>query len=804
MATVPQYEIGQVKDSPVQGGQQQIQTIDEAFGSSIAQANIARGQALSQLGDQAWQVAFKQRDKFDQAVLKDQDNQLQTFIREQMDDPGGYLSLTGKDALDQKAIIEKAIQERMKLLGKAVDSRILDQWKVVANQRINTAFGRISSHSARETTTYYNTVSDSRIAGALHDSITNWESRDEREKYIKFGINEVNQKIERVLGISPDTQDEDEKAIFAKYQLEFTSPAHTGIIEKLLEADQYDRANDYYTIHKDEIKADSQLALKKAIEANTRDGQVAENVQRIWTTPGLSDTEQTDMADAIDDKALAALVRAKLEHMQTYRDKEELDDYQDADNAAQTLVTNGNLTSTDQIPKDVWNKMSPGKQEYLKKHFQDEEVRIRNINQLKAKEDVYAQYAIYRFDNTQPMPSVDDILKMSGPEAVAFFDKREADALKDQSDDANEAFLAVKLLQARGVPKSEIDKELLDRLTGEQLELIDDRYKINIERLETQAYNQGLAIIAAGGTVGDDLLNQMDGVQQLSIKKEAAADDRSEEGIAYDKLLGHLLVPGNTLENAPQDLLDAVSREHMYNLTNAINTTKAAQAKINQEISEFKNFTLLLDLAQKNPEAFAQQWDRDKLVLATSLSETNWKLLDQMRREPNYTKSVITRQNTVYSTLAGLKRKGESFIFSKKDKMSTLITEASDDGDNVRGFVREVNERVQAWSDQHEGRTPNDDEFNQILLNVASDVVFYDVGPNGLYPASFIEGEEREDAYVRIEGEEYTLDIVPAGIRDQIIADMRENKETVSEKEIIIRYLDWKSKRLDLKLNVEL
>ena len=139
--------------------------------------------------------------------------------------------------------------------------------------------------------------------------------------------------------------------------------------------------------------------------------------------------------------------------------------------------------------------------------------------------------------------------------------------------------------------------------------------------------------------------------------------------------------------------------------------------------------------------------------------------------------------------------------------MSTLITEASEDGDDVRGFVNEVNDRVQAWSDQHEGRAPNDDEFNQILSNVAMDQVFYDKGvrhSEGLYPASFIEGEEREDAFVRIEGEEVTLDTVPAHIRDQLIADMRAKGEKVSEKEIIVRYLDWKSGRLDLTINIEL
>ena len=247
----------------------------------------------------AWQQAFKQRDKFDQAVLKDQDNQLQTYIREQMDDPGGYLSLNGRAALDKKAIIEKAIEDRMKLLGKDVDQRILDQWKTVANQRFQTAMGRISKHSATQTTNYYNQVSDSRIAGALNDSITNWSSEAEREKYINFGLNEVNQKIERLFGITPNTTDEASKDILDSARMEFTSPTHTGIIEKYLAADDYEGANTYFTVHKSEIKADAQLALQKTIDANTRDGQVRTNALRIWGMDGLSDTEQLEQAEKI-------------------------------------------------------------------------------------------------------------------------------------------------------------------------------------------------------------------------------------------------------------------------------------------------------------------------------------------------------------------------------------------------------------------------------------------------------------------------------------------------------------------------
>ena len=80
MATVPQYEIGKVKDSPVSGGFQQIQTNSDAFGAGIANANINRGKALSQMGEMAWNQAVQTRDIQDQATLRERGNLLDAKI----------------------------------------------------------------------------------------------------------------------------------------------------------------------------------------------------------------------------------------------------------------------------------------------------------------------------------------------------------------------------------------------------------------------------------------------------------------------------------------------------------------------------------------------------------------------------------------------------------------------------------------------------------------------------------------------------------------------------------------------------
>ena len=782
MATVPQYQIGQVKDKAVSGGFQQIQTNPDAFGASIAQAQIQQGQAMSQLGDQAWQIATQQRDKHDQAVLKDQDNNLQNYIRDQLDVDGAFLSLKGKNALSAKGNVEKLIQDYYKTLSKDIEPRILEQWKTVANQRINSALGRIDTHSRRETDVYYSNVSDSRISGALYDAVTNYENEADRAKYIQFGINEVDQKIERQLGISPDTQDEDEKATIEKFRLDFTSQAHSGIVEKLLADDRYDAAEQYYMANKSGIKADARLALEKAIESNTREGQVRDHVMEIWNTPGLSDTEQIEKAEKITDASLAALVVADLQSKQTYRDKEDNQSAKDADDDAQGLVTDGGITSLDQIPKDIYNQMSEAKKAELKLFFRSEEAIVRTENYRIAGENVLNQYATHMTDNTQPLPSVADILKMKPDEAIAFMKMRDQDILDAASADQLEAYLMVKNFQAEGGLKADMDKELWKRLSGEQKQIIDDRYKLKLERLETIAYEDGLALIAEGQEVPRELLLQMDGIQRLAIQKEELGFDNRAESVAYDKLLGHLLVPGNTFDEAPDSLKEGVSNANLYALQVASNTSKAKQAAKDWEITQVLNYSILLNEARDNPEKFAQ---RDLQEQIKNVSEANWKKLDEMQQNPAFVSSILSREKLMYQTLAGLP--GTRF---KDENMTTLVTKDNALGDDVRGFVADIDDRVRQWTNSNPGKEMTDEDFKKILSNAATDKVYYDDwGSDTPMPASFISPDERDSAYIL--GDDYEklmMDDISQEMRDSIIFNMRQANEVVSEKAIRDRF----------------
>ena len=446
----------------------------------------------------------------------------------------------------------------------------------------------------------------------------------------------------------------------------------------------------------------------------------------------------------------------------------------------------------------------------MTKEMQVEANRVRAETYRVAKENVYSIYSMNRLDRNNPMPTIADILKMSGPEQLAFFDKREDDAAREDNQDEIDAYKAAKKLQVTGMLFKDMPTEITNLLTGDAIQLLKDRQKINVERLETQAYDEGLILVSQGQEIPDTLLHKMDGIQRLAIQKETVSFDSREEAVAYDKLLEHLLIPGNNLASANEiGLTKGVGMVHLTNITNAENTTKSAQAKIDKTISQMKNYVGLLDMAQSDYAGFAADWEEKKDEYALAISETNWKQLDTMSRNPSTAKSIFTRRELVFSTLEGLNTGvadwwGSGYTQeSISGKVKELVIKAGEDGDNVRGFINEIDVRVQAWTDENAGKPVSDAQFKMILSDVASDLVFYDdAGENSKLPASFISKDERAKAYVKIGGERISLD--ENTVRKEIIAKMREQKLEITEQKIMSLYTEWKAGNFNLTLELDL
>ena len=371
MATVPQYEIGKVKDSAVSGGFQQIQTNSDAFGAGIAQANINQGQAISQMGDQAWQIATVQRDKQDQATLRERDNLFTTRIRELMSDPDGYLSLTGRAAVDAKANVEAQLEAYKKELAKNLDQRILGQYNQFANQRITTAFNSISNHARVQTDAWNNDARTARIAGQIQNVGANYNNPAQIKVELELGIREVDSQLLDVQGIDvKNPKDDDEDAMISMARKEFTTKAHESVIANLLANDRYEGARTYYDDNKTGINSLQHASIENSLRSHTQRGRMLVATDEILSqAPTLE--EQLDLAAKLPDE-IRIEVESRLKSNAQTTNAIKTNNQNDAKDLVAEYISEGasSKADIDAIDAELWQKLAGGERDRLNELFE--------------------------------------------------------------------------------------------------------------------------------------------------------------------------------------------------------------------------------------------------------------------------------------------------------------------------------------------------------------------------------------------------------------------------------------------------
>ena len=158
-------------------------------------------------------------------------------------------------------------------------------------------------------------------------------------------------------------------------------------------------------------------------------------------------------------------------------------------------------------------------------------------------------------------------------------------------------------------------------------------------------------------------------------------------------------------------------------------------------------------------------------------------------------------------TLVGLKKKEgtNKFLFKigKSKSMSQILVDDSEDGDDARGFMADIDQRVADFSEMNDGRLPTDMDFKKILSDAASDRVFFENDKQRV-PIGFISESEKEDAYIKIDDQKYSLE--DNSVRDQIITFMRDQGPDViiTEQTIMQMYKEWTDGIFNFEVDVNL
>jgi hypothetical protein len=729
MATVPQYQIGQVKDRPVSGGFQQIQTNSDAFGASIAQAKIQQGQAISQLGDQAWEAAFKQRDVQDQATLRERDNLLSAKIRALISDEGGYLSLKGRNAIDAKADIERQLEEYRKELGKDLDQRIVGKYNQLSDQRLLNAFSTIDGHNRREGEAWNQAERVARTESSIQNFAANFGNKEAMALEYNLGLREVNSQLLDVYGIDVNNiKDDSEQAIVDKARLLFTSKAHEAAIENYLANDMYPQANDHFNDNKSAIDATKYDEIKTLLNTYTRVGKINKEAQNIIDEGG-DITMQLAKARSIDDPVLSADVVKEIKAR--FKEAEDIKKYNQsqARTRVETAVADGARTRGEIDPRD-WNDMGGDNQRFFEDLFDQYEQNEDAIqDEIKQEKEEEARQNVYRKYTRNEEVTIEDLLAMSGTDYYNYKKDVRADLLLEQDDIQKKAYDDINNLMEEGLSYADIQKDhkdLWEAMSGvaqRQLKtILETNEKQEKDDYQKELYYSALDLIADGDPnafISEETYNAMGGLYELAVKEKIqqlvdqditrtrTAAERAEDD-AYQKVLV-LMVEGASKEDLPEGLWQQMSGIQQNSIQSAIDADVAATNKAQLTIKKQENYVNLFQIAETDPAAFQAI---DLKLYSGLLSDGNMTKLLEMQANPDSVKMFLSNEDFVKQALG-----------STGLNYDTGALANTKEGRDIRRFLAEVDKQTAA----HFALTtkqPTQAEFQGIVTRLMTDLVW--------------------------------------------------------------------------------
>ena len=758
MATVPQYQIGQVKDSAVSGGFQQIQTNSDAFGAGIAQANINQGKAIGQMGEMAWDQAFKQRDIQDQAMLRERDNLLSSKIRELISDDGGYLSLTGRSAVDAKEGIEAQIAAYKKELAKELEPRILGKYNQVSDQRIATALGTIDRHNRSQGDAWNKLEREVRISGQIQNSIAAFDNPQAMKLEFDLGMVEVNSKLLDVYGIDASApKDDTEKAIIAAETLQYTTKVHEGVIQNLSDNGRYTKANTHFEDNKAAIDATKHGSITKSLQNHTNKGETFTKVNEIRSLGGTISEQLVEARKITDDtlrESVIAGVKARF-------DEDNKIIKLDQDNAlveAHKLIADGAKTRED-IDADVWTALGGTHQKTLEALFtlRADQEDARQDEVLREKEAL-AEKNVYNKLARGEEVTTDDLMDMSGTSYYAYIRETKRLLKESVADKDKASFDLISEKISIGMTYGEIQKEFSsewDRLSGSakrQLKVIlDTTAEKNKNDAQTQMYQESLRAVAQGIDIGPGMYEGMNGLQELYVREkiEQKADQTSQrkrtaatikEDDAYDMVLKHL-VAGGDLENTEENknVLNAfneMSGVQQTSITTAIATAQAKTNAASLALKQQEQYLRFKQMAKDDPAAFlALPLENYKGTVTVG----NYTKLVDMQQSTD-TVNLFSSQDDVVKMALG------SIGYKEIDKLSV---EEGAKGDDVRRFLNEIDTLTSAHF-AATGNQPSPQDFKDIVTSLMTDLVWNSKGIDEQEP-NILALDDAEDLYIKVE-----------------------------------------------------
>lgn len=251
MALVPKYQPN-VAERPLMQQSITVQANANDFGAQIG----AGMQNLAQGGMQASEAFRQIADMEDTAYAKEADNNLAAWMRERQYGEGGFMTLSGKAAVDGRQAYETELAEKRGSFGEGLRPGAAQKYGQASNARVNSALESSIVHAARERKTWFGEATAARLDTFADDALAAWSNPAAVTKNIALGQAELRQQAQ-MMGWDADT--------LANKEAGYISGVRTNVAFRTMSDDPI-AAKAYIDQHRQELSGADQFKLDEALE----------------------------------------------------------------------------------------------------------------------------------------------------------------------------------------------------------------------------------------------------------------------------------------------------------------------------------------------------------------------------------------------------------------------------------------------------------------------------------------------------------------------------------------------------------
>lgn len=261
MVRVPLYE-QQVSQRPIFQQSLNANATPEAFGADIGRGmqNFARGI------DQASTALAQVQELENVARAKDADNQFAAWTRERMYGEGGFMTLSGKSAVDGRTSFEADVDAKRREFGSSLTGGAAQAYSNASTARVQQTLQTSIVHTANERKQWFSDSSNSRLNTFSEDAVAAYNNPGKVNTNIAAGQAEIRQQA-TLFGWDADT--------VKNREAEYVSEVRLNTAIRLM-ADDPVAAKKYYDDHKAELTGPHQFKFEQDLKVPL----ATENVKR--------------------------------------------------------------------------------------------------------------------------------------------------------------------------------------------------------------------------------------------------------------------------------------------------------------------------------------------------------------------------------------------------------------------------------------------------------------------------------------------------------------------------------------------